>query len=140
MQELIRCAAMEVCGTLEVPYGDLVIDLGKPFRRAPMHELVREATGIDLMTWDKGLGEAREAVAAALEGMGISKRDIERVRTGETTRMAKECPLSRNTIYIARHDPRALLSCATGRPIPTPRVPMRPPLAFGGRSPHNVRL
>jgi lysyl-tRNA synthetase class II len=34
-----------VCGTQQVPYQGQTLDLAKPFRRATMHELVREALG-----------------------------------------------------------------------------------------------
>lgn len=40
------CAALqEVLGTLRVPYQGLELDFESPFRRATMHELVKEATG-----------------------------------------------------------------------------------------------
>lgn len=34
-----------VCGTQQVPYQGQTLDLGQPFRRATMHELVQEALG-----------------------------------------------------------------------------------------------
>lgn len=36
-----------VCGTRQVPYQGQVLDFGAPFRRATMHDLVRDATGVD---------------------------------------------------------------------------------------------
>jgi hypothetical protein len=37
----------EVCGSLQLPYQGAVLDFGAPFRRATMHDLVRDATGVD---------------------------------------------------------------------------------------------
>ena len=34
-----------VCGTTSISYQDDSIDLGQPFRRASMHELVQESLG-----------------------------------------------------------------------------------------------
>ena len=36
-----------VNGTMELPFGDVVIDMGAPFRRATMVELVKEHCGVD---------------------------------------------------------------------------------------------
>ena len=38
-------AVQAVLGTLHVPYQDLDLDFEQPFRRATMHDLVKEATG-----------------------------------------------------------------------------------------------
>ncbi len=46
-EDLFKTLAMEVCGTYEIPYGDKVIDLGKPFERMTMIEAVKKFTGID---------------------------------------------------------------------------------------------
>ena len=54
-----------------VPYEGGVIDLGSPFRRASMADLVREATGLD---FDAFAGDLEAARAAALEAM--EKADV----------------------------------------------------------------
>lgn len=46
-ENMFRHVAKEVCGTTVVPYGDVEIDLGKPFERITMVEAVKKYTGID---------------------------------------------------------------------------------------------
>ncbi len=46
-ENMFRHVAQEVCGTTTVPYGDVKIDLGKPFERITMVEAVKKYTGID---------------------------------------------------------------------------------------------
>ncbi len=46
-EDMFRQVAREVCGTTTVPYGEEVIDLGKPFERITMVEAVKKYTGID---------------------------------------------------------------------------------------------
>jgi lysyl-tRNA synthetase class 2 len=46
-EDLYRHVAMDVLGTAQVPYGDLVIDLEKPFERLTMLDAVKKYTGID---------------------------------------------------------------------------------------------
>ncbi len=46
-EELIRTVAKKVLGTAQVTYGDVTIDLEKPFRRLSMAEAVKEACGVD---------------------------------------------------------------------------------------------
>lgn len=46
-EDMFRHVAREVCGTTTVPYGEEVIDLGKPFERITMVEAVKKYTGID---------------------------------------------------------------------------------------------
>ena len=44
-EELIRACADTVNGSRNIRYQGDTIDLGSPFRRATMHELVKEALG-----------------------------------------------------------------------------------------------
>jgi lysyl-tRNA synthetase class 2 len=44
-EELVRNAAREVAGGLQVQYQGQALDFGPPFRRASMHELVKAVTG-----------------------------------------------------------------------------------------------
>lgn len=46
-ENLYRYVAQEVLGTTLVPYGDLVIDLGRPFERITMLDAVKKYAGID---------------------------------------------------------------------------------------------
>ena len=46
-ENMFRHVAKEVCGTTTVPYGDVEIDLGKPFERITMVEAVKRYTGVD---------------------------------------------------------------------------------------------
>jgi lysyl-tRNA synthetase class 2 len=74
-EEMICQAAERSCGGLVIPYGDETIDLGaRPWRRAPMNDLVKEATGVDVMGDFGGdaadLEGAKAAAEAALRGLG----------------------------------------------------------------------
>ena len=46
-ENMFRHVAQEVCGTTTVPYGDEMIDLGKPFERMTMIEAVKKYAGVD---------------------------------------------------------------------------------------------
>ncbi len=46
-ENMFRHVAKEVCGTTMIPYGDVEIDLGKPFERITMVEAVKKYTGVD---------------------------------------------------------------------------------------------
>lgn len=46
-ENMFRYVAREVCGTTTVPYGEYMIDLGKPFERLTMIDAVKKYTGID---------------------------------------------------------------------------------------------
>ncbi len=46
-ETLVTHAAQVACGTLQITYQGIPIDLTPPWRRATMHELVQEATGIE---------------------------------------------------------------------------------------------
>ena len=46
-ENMFRHVAKEVCGTTTIPYGEVEIDLGKPFERMTMIDAVKKYTGID---------------------------------------------------------------------------------------------
>ncbi len=46
-EDMFRHVAQEVCGTTCVPYGEYMIDLGKPFERLTMIEAVKKYSGVD---------------------------------------------------------------------------------------------
>ena len=59
-ENMYRHVAQEVCGTTCVPYGEYMIDLGKPFERLTMIDAVKKYSGVDFNEI-KTLEEAREA-------------------------------------------------------------------------------
>lgn len=64
---VIRECAKQVCGTARVPYQGLEIDLESPFRRVSMSDLVQEATGVDVLSFNGDLPAAIAAARAAVE-------------------------------------------------------------------------
>ncbi|WP_026657744.1 lysine--tRNA ligase [Butyrivibrio sp. AC2005] len=46
-ESMFRYLAEKVCGTTQIPYGDNIIDLGKPFERLTMNEAVKKYAGVD---------------------------------------------------------------------------------------------
>ena len=78
-EELI-CVAAKNAGAaddIRVPYGDETIDLGaRPWRRAPMNDLVLEATGVDVLGAfgeRRDVAGARDAATAALRALGTKE-------------------------------------------------------------------
>ena len=54
-EELIEAAALKVQGTTELQYQGQPLNLSRPFRRASMHDLVKDATGVlDAEAWIEG--------------------------------------------------------------------------------------
>ncbi len=73
-EQLIVAAAREVCGGTEITYQGSGIDLTPPWRRATMHELVQEATGLDFTGFagqDPAESRARAAAAMAAAGLEV---------------------------------------------------------------------
>ena len=58
-EQLLSSVCTQICGSTRITYQGIEIDLTPPWRRASMHELVQEATGLDFM------GFADRAVAAS---------------------------------------------------------------------------
>ena len=48
-EDLIKAAAQSVTGGLKVEYQGQHLDFEQPFRRASMHDLVKEITGMKLL-------------------------------------------------------------------------------------------
>ncbi len=46
-ENMLRYVAQEVCGTTLIPYGEEMIDLGKPFARLTMVDAVKQYAGVD---------------------------------------------------------------------------------------------
>jgi lysyl-tRNA synthetase class 2 len=73
-EQLIVAAAREVCGGTEITYQGSAIDLTSPWRRATMHDLVQEATGLDFTAFagpDPAESRARAAAAMAAAGLEV---------------------------------------------------------------------
>lgn len=75
-ETLIREASQAVLGTTKVQYQGQELDFGQPFRRATMHALVLEATGVNFEAFSSsskddaegnGLAAAKEAAIKALQ-------------------------------------------------------------------------
>nr|YP_002049107.1 lysyl-tRNA synthetase [Paulinella chromatophora]ACB42897.1 lysyl-tRNA synthetase [Paulinella chromatophora] len=73
-EQLIDTIANQVCGTSKIEYQEEIIDLTPPWRRATMHELVKEATGLDF-TLFSDYETASEAIT--LSGIMLSKLDAQ---------------------------------------------------------------
>ena len=65
-EQLIAHVAQQVCGGTRLSYQGTDIDLTPPWRRATMHDLVREATGLDFTSFG-----SRAEAAAAMEAQGL---------------------------------------------------------------------
>ncbi len=61
MEDLVCTIVQEIHGTLVIQFGDKQIDFTRPWRRASMNDLVKDATGVDFLTFDT----AKEALEAA---------------------------------------------------------------------------
>lgn len=78
---LISAAAIAATGTDQLPYGDVVLNLKPPFRRASMTDLVKEATGVDFLAIHD-VAEARAAakkLGAPIEGKELWGQCVEKV-------------------------------------------------------------
>ena len=65
-EELVAGLATDVLGTTQLSYGGRGLDLTTPWRRAPMTELIAEATGFDL-----NVGQPRDELAHVAAAVGI---------------------------------------------------------------------
>jgi len=65
-EQLIAHVCQQVCGGTRISYQGTEIDLTPPWRRATMHDLVREATGLDFTAFG-----SRAEAAAAMEAQGL---------------------------------------------------------------------
>jgi len=65
-EQLIAHVCEQVCGGTRITYQGTEINLAPPWRRATMHELVHQATGLDFHTFS-----SRDQAAAAMAGRGL---------------------------------------------------------------------
>ena len=70
-EQMISAVCLEVCGTTTISYQGAEVDLAPPWRRATMHELVQDATGLDFNSF-----ASREAAAAAMTAKGLHAPEL----------------------------------------------------------------
>ena len=70
-EQMISAVCQEVCGSCLMTYQGSEIDLSPPWRRATMHELVLEATGLDFQRFGN-----REEAAAAMTAKGLHAPEL----------------------------------------------------------------
>ena len=58
-EKLLSSICEQICGSTKINYQDQEIDLKPPWRRATMHQLVKEFTGIDFELCEDNVDEAR---------------------------------------------------------------------------------
>lgn len=66
-ENLISSVTEEVLGTTQVTYQKEEVDLTPPFRRVTMHDLVKEATGLDFNSFSDFAAAAKAAKEAGIE-------------------------------------------------------------------------
>ena len=66
-EQLIATAAEQVCGGTVMTYQGVEVDLTPPWRRATMHDLVQQATGLDFNAFT-----TREQAAAAMQAADLA--------------------------------------------------------------------
>ena len=65
-ESMISSVCQQVCGGTRLTYQGVEVDLTPPWRRATMHELVQEATGLDFNSF-----ASREDAATAMQAAGL---------------------------------------------------------------------
>ncbi|KAK9800766.1 hypothetical protein WJX73_009472 [Symbiochloris irregularis] len=75
-EELIEACSMAVLGTGDITYQEDSLSLKAPFRRATMHELVQEATGVDLDSFYGDVEAARGAAREAIQKLDLPVGEI----------------------------------------------------------------
>ncbi len=71
-EELISSVASKICASSKISYQGQIIDLTPPWRRATMHDLVLEATGIDFKEFGNDISKAKSAMTNA--GIAFSEK------------------------------------------------------------------
>ncbi|ALF52688.1 lysyl-tRNA synthetase [Nostoc piscinale CENA21] len=89
---IITTVAQEVLGTLQITYQGETVDLTPPWRRVTMHDLVKEATGLDFNSF-QSLADAK----AAAKNAGIPGTD-EAQSIGKLLNLAFEEKVETNLI------------------------------------------
>ncbi len=66
-EEMISSLCVEICNSTKIHYQGIDIDFSPPWRRATMHELVRESTGLDFENGSQSLEDA----IASMKSLGL---------------------------------------------------------------------
>ena len=97
-EQLISSVCTQICGSTRITYQGIEIDLTPPWRRASMHELVQEATGLDFMGF---VDRAIAASAMARAGLEVpSKADSVGRLLNEAFEQAVEVSLIQPTFVL----------------------------------------
>lgn len=72
-EDIVTRCALAVNGKLTIDYQGVEISLERPWRRETMHNLVKEATGIDFTKFGDDLTTAKDAVLQTLDISGDNK-------------------------------------------------------------------
>ncbi len=70
-EQMVSAVCQEVCGMTTITYQGTEIDLAPPWRRATMHELVQDATGLDFNSFS-----SREEAAVAMTDKGLHAPEL----------------------------------------------------------------
>ena len=70
-EQMVSAVCEEVCGSTKITYQGVEIDLSPPWRRATMHELVLDATGLDFSGFS-----SRDQAAAAMATKGLNAPEL----------------------------------------------------------------
>ena len=70
-EQMVSAVCLEVCGSTTISYQGTAIDLAPPWRRATMHELVQDATGLDFSSFS-----SREEAATAMASKGLHAPEL----------------------------------------------------------------
>lgn len=66
-EEIVTQCALSLHGKLTLDYQGVEINLERPWRRETMHNLVKEATGVDFIKLGNDLNAVKEAILSALD-------------------------------------------------------------------------
>jgi len=85
-ETLVRSCAEQVCGKTLISYQGMEVDLGLPFRRATMQELVQEYTGVDLSGYSLSLSiEEITSITENLRTKNIrSPKELAKLQPGQS--------------------------------------------------------
>ncbi|KAG6535446.1 lysine--tRNA ligase, chloroplastic/mitochondrial [Zingiber officinale] len=72
-EEIVTQCALVVHGKLDIDYQGILISLQRPWRRETMHNLVKQATGIDFYEYENNLDAAKKIAREILESRTESK-------------------------------------------------------------------
>ena len=75
VEELLEAVAVALHGTPDVPRGGETLSFAAPFKRVPIFDAIRDATGHDLYDLDAGRVRPRAEIADAARALGLAVDD-----------------------------------------------------------------